>query len=243
MKASQIALLAGLAMLMLAGASLAQMQLTITDGRESENLAAQGWTQVEEGLWERVALDGRKEKFVSGAAGMEKVLPSLREQLGSLMEAYLAQPTPANKRALDQQSQLVTAVEANVRGARGQKPGAKATAAVCSRTFSYSADTFFHHCVDVASASASYSTNNPTACPQQCTVYAYAYVSGYCGGIQNQNSDSCTLTGTNVSCYAWVDNYSGNNCYHYAFASIHCPQLNNLYLSQSDSASTCVCSC
>ncbi len=243
MKASKIFLLAGLAMLMLAGASLAQMQLTVTDGRETEDLAAQGWTQVEEGLWERIALDGRKEKFVSGVAGLEKVLPSLREQLASLMDTYLTHPTAANKRALDQQSQLISAVEANVGSARGKNPGTKAAAAPCSRTYTYSADTSYHHCLDQAYASAGYSTSNPTACPQQCTVYSYAYVSKYCGGVQTQDSQSCTQTGTNVSCSSFVENYAGTNCYHYAYASIHCPQLNNLYLSQSDFATTCVCSC
>jgi hypothetical protein len=244
MKAAKITLLAGLAMLMLVGASLAQMELTITDGREGEDLAAQGWTQVEEGLWERTALDGRKEKFVSGIAGLEKVLPSLREQLGSLMDAYLNHPTAANKRALDQQSQLISAVESNIGSARGKNPaGVKAAATACTRTFTYGANTSYHHCLDVAASNASYSTSNPTACPQQCTVYSYAYVSKYCGGVQTQDSQSCTQTGTNVSCSSFVENYAGTNCYHYAYASIHCPLLNNLYLSQSDFATTCVCSC
>lgn len=246
MRISRVATIAALTLLGLAGASGAQTQLTITDGHEREDLTAQGWTQVAEGLWQRTSLDGRRqETFVSGAAGLEKVLPSLREQLQGRMDTYLNHPTTANKRALDEQSQLIDAVETNLRTARGKgaSPSQKAAAA-CTRTYGYAADVRIFHCYDIGDASASYSTSNATACPEECTVHTYAYVSGHCSGVLHESSDTCDQTGTNVSCYSYTDQvYGGTSCYQYAYASVHCPQLNNLYLTQSDYATTCVCSC
>lgn len=247
MKTLRITALVALVLMGLAGVSGAQTtRLTLTDGHEAADLAAQGWTEVAEGLWQRGSMDGRKETFVTSAAGLEKVLPVLREQEARLMETFLAKPTRANRKALDAQTQLVAAVEANLIAARAKKPAAKAdeeAAAACTRNFSYGADVRSFHCYDVADASASYSTSNPTACPEQCTVHAYSYISTTCGGTLMENTDSCTQTGTNVSCSTWADGYFSAPCYDYAFASIHCPQLNNLYLSQSDYTTGCFCGC
>jgi hypothetical protein len=237
-----------IALLASSGASAEQTRLTIADGQESAGLAAQGWLQVDEGIWQRTAAKGGKETYVSGAAGLAKVLPSLRDEQRRLQEAFWTDPSEANKRALDGQVQLVAAVEANLlAGAISGKGGLQNTAAAttaCTRTYTYSADVFSGHCTDQAYAAASYSTSNPTACPQQCTVHAYAYGSKQCGSaVPEVYSENCSLTGTNVSCSAWSYTQFGSTCYQYAFASIHCPQLNNLYLSQSDSGTTCLCGC
>jgi hypothetical protein len=219
----------------------AQTRLTITDGQEAASLKAQGWAAVSEGLWERTTLDGRKETFVSGAAGLENILPALRQQVEDAQQVFAHNPSPANKRALDARTQLVAAVEANLLSAAA----APAAAAPCTRTFTYGADVNHPgHCIDQAWANASYSTSNPTACPQQCTVQSYAYGSSQCGtNPPTVESDSCALTGTNVSCSSLAWAQFGTTCYEYASASIHCPQLNNLYLSQTDSDTFCLCGC
>ena len=239
-----------MALLGFAGISNAQTRLTITDGREVEDLMAQGWKQIEEGLWQRKSPEGRTETFVTGAEGLEKALPILRQQEMRLMEAFLAKPNERNKHALDEQSQLVDAVEANVQAARartgrtkGLAPTEPALAAACTRNFSYGADVRSFHCIDVADSSASYSTSNPTACPEQCTVHTYSYISSTCGGTLYEDTQTCTQTGTNVSCSSWAQGSYAGPCYDYAYASIHCPQLNNLYLSQTDYWTTCPTYC
>ncbi|MEP7008827.1 MAG: hypothetical protein ABJC13_00740 [Acidobacteriota bacterium] len=94
MKFWKIASLAGLLCLSSSVCSFAgDFSLTVTDGSVSKDLAAQGWTEVSTGLWERLAVDGKKETYVSGAAGLENVLPSLRDQESKLMEDFLANPT------------------------------------------------------------------------------------------------------------------------------------------------------
>ncbi len=130
------------------------------------------------------------------------------------MEAFLAQPSEASKRALDEQSQLVNAVEANLVTARlkAAAPG-PAPVAACTRTVSYGADVRFFHCLDVAEASASYSTSNAVAWPEQCTVHSYSYVSNTCGGVLNALTDTRTQTGTNVSCHTWVQGDNKVGCY------------------------------
>ncbi|HEX6898753.1 MAG TPA: hypothetical protein VF789_03525 [Thermoanaerobaculia bacterium] len=250
MKIQKLAVVAAVVLIGLAGVSSAQTRLTVTDGREAEDLKAQGWKQVEKGLWQRTSPDGRKETFVSGTEGLEKALPLLRQQEARLMEAFLAKPTEANKRALDQQSQLVDAVAANLRSSQARASQTKTLVypvdpepveggGGCTRTFSYGADVRSFHCIDVADSSASYSTNNPTVCPEQCTVYTYSYISSTCGGTLYEDIKTCSKTGTNVSCSSWAQGSFAAPCYDYAFASIHCPQLNNLYLSQSDYTTSC----
>lgn len=231
------------ALLGLTAASDAQTRLTITTGQEAASLKAQGWAAVSEGLWERTTLDGRKETFVSGAAGLENILPALRQQVEDAQQVFADNPSAANKRALDARTQLVAAVEANLLSAiTSGKPAA--AAAACTRTFTYGADVNHPgHCVNQAWAGASYSTSNATACPEQCTVQTYAYATSQCGGTPSVESDSCALTGTSVSCGSLAWSGPGSSCYQYASASIHCPQLNNLYLSQTDSDSICSCSC
>lgn len=240
----KITLLVAAALLVLAGTSEAQTRLTITAGNEAASLKAQGWAAVADGLWQRTTLDGRKETFVSSAAGLENVLPALRQQQSDLADVFLQDPSEANKRALDAQAQLVAAVEANLRSAALDGELSE-KAAACTRTFSYGADvSYFGHCVDSADATASYSTSNPTACPEQCTVQTYAYTSYKCGSNPaTVDSDSCAQTGTNVSCASSAWAFIGSQCYQYASASIHCPQLNNLYLSQTDYATACTCTC
>lgn len=242
----RITLLAAAALLSLAAASAAQTRLTITTGREAASLKAGGWEAVSEGLWQRTTLDGRKETFVSGAAGLESVLPALRQQAEDARQAFADAPSLSNKRVLDARTQLVAAVEANLLSAAASASAeTEAAAAACTRTFSYGADVVHPgRCINSASSHASYSTSDATACPEQCTVQTYAYATSQCGSNPpSVESDNCAQTGTNVSCFSLAWSYSGSSCYQYASASIHCPQLNNLYLSQTDNDSICLCSC
>ena len=74
-------------------------------------------------------------------------------------------------------------------------------------------------------------------------AYAYSSLIDCFEGTPYSENQSCTLTGTNVSCSAYASGGFGNSCYFYGFASIHCPALNNLFLSQSANQTTCQCTC
>ena len=232
----------------LAGNADAQTKITVTDGDEAAAFnPAEGWSQTNPGVWERHTKDGRIETFVSSAEGLSSVLPRLRDKEKQLLAAYLTNATEANKRALDAQADLVQAVAANVASATSREKSAGPAAAVaCTRTYGYTASIGQFHCIHASRASASYSVSDAVSCPEQCTVHAYSYAQttsvGACG-TPTVNSDSCDQTGTNVSCTTYADTVYGNACYHYAFASVHCPQLSNLFLSVSDSSTACVCPC
>lgn len=239
---------------LLASSPLAALSFTVTDGDESASLVSQGWSETSPGLWERETLEGQKETFVSSAEGLRSILPRLKEEAQKRFADYLAKPSAENQRAYDEQKALLDSVVANLQAPaappgkaknRLQSQGSAAVAAACTRTYDYWVSLGGTHCTDQANAYASYSTSNPTACPQQCTVHAYSYHSGTpCpSGSPYTQSDSCALTGTNVTCL--TETYGGfaKNCYFYAFASIHCPALNNLFLSQSGTNSVCRCTC
>jgi hypothetical protein len=248
---SGLSLLALLALLAV-NAPLGAITLSVTDGDESASLLSQGWTETSPGLWERFNLEGQKETFVSSAEGMRAVLPTLKEQAKQRFEAYLAKPTAANQRAYDEHKALVDSVVANLQSPassrkRLEQGSDQALAPACTRTFSYGTLINTFHCVDQSYASASYSVSNATSCPEQCTVHAYSYGSlTECGVGPYTDSQSCTQTGTNVSCSTYASGTFGTfgtSCYYYAFASVHCPALNNLFLSQSSNSPACTCNC
>lgn len=214
--------------------------------------AAQSWTTEGAGLWQRPSADGKGiETYATGIEGLEQALVQLKDRLSLLVDAYLAKPTDKRRELLDNHMALVREVEADLAAKKlaaeedlfGGFEAAPQALAACQRTFSYGTSINRFHCLENTPANASYSTNNPTACPQLCTVHTYSYALTECGGVPvEEYSDSCSLTGTNVSCASNVVVYSaGDFCYLYSFASIHCPQLGGLYLYESDYKDTCLC--
>lgn len=227
----------------------AQTTLTVTDGLEASSLAGQGWNETAPGLWERAGFDGRMETYVTGKEGLRNVLPRLHDHMQKLFDAYLADPSSENKRALSAHQALIESVKANAGKPGGIENVSESLArpAACTRTFNYGVEFTFdlHYCNEEAKATASYSVSNAAVCPELCTVHAYSYAAQkWCLDTQVSTYDeSCTTTGTNVSCTTFAHGTPGSNCYRYAFASISCPQLNSLYLSQSDYRTSCQCTC
>lgn len=212
---------------------------------------SQGWETTTAGLWQRPSPEGDGvETYATGIDGLRGALVHLKARLSELVDAYLASPTEKRREILDNHMALVHEVEADLAAkekAAAENPFAgfesapQALAApACQRTFSYGTSINRFHCLENTPANASYSTNNPTACPEKCTVHAYSYASATCNDPV-EDSQSCTQTGTNVSCATNVVVYSAGSCYLYAFASIHCPALGGLYLYESDSKNTCLC--
>jgi hypothetical protein len=214
--------------------------------------AAQSWTTEGAGLWHRPSADGKGiETYATGIEGLEQALVQLKDRLSLLVDAYLAKPTDKRRELLDNHMALVREVEADLAAKRaaveadllGGFEAAPQALAACQRTFSYGTSINRRYCLENTPANASYSTDNPTACPEQCTVHTYSYAVTEClGHINEEYSHSCSQTGTNVSCYSNVIVQSeGDFCYLYSFASIHCPQLGGLYLYESDYKNTCLC--
>ncbi len=213
--------------------------------------ASEGWKAVANGVWQRPA-PGGIETYATGVEGLRYALGQLQKQLVPLVDGFLASPSEKRKEILDNHLALVREVEADLaakeKAAVGNSvaapfdPNQAAAAAACTRTFSYGATTGSSHCWKQANANAAYSTSNPTACPEQCTVHSYAYAQSSCSDPM-ETSDSCTLTGTSVSCSSWAGVIAAGTCYFYGFGSVHCPALGGLYLYQTTSDSTCLSWC
>ena len=212
--------------------------------------AKEGWKAVADGVWQRPAAGG-VETYATGVEGLRYALRQLQEQLVPLVDGFLASPSEKRKEILDNHLALVREVEADLAAKEkaaienpdaGLLEDALAAAPACTRSFSYGATTGSFHCIKQSSASASYSTSNPTACPELCTVHSYAYAKSTCND-PIEESDTCTLTGTNVSCSSWAGVYAAGSCYFYAFGSVHCPALGGLYLYQTTSDPNCLSWC
>lgn len=205
--------------------------------------ASEGWQPVADGVWQRPA-PGGIETYATGVEGLRYALGQLQQQLVPLVDRFLANPSERSKEILDNHLALVREVEADLAAKEKAAIGNpdKAAAPACTRSFSYGANTASFHCLKQANASASYSTSNPTACPELCTVHSYAYAKASCFEPQ-EFSDSCTLTGTNVSCSSRAEVFAAGTCYFYGFGSVHCPALNGLFLYQTISDPTCLSWC
>jgi hypothetical protein len=213
--------------------------------------ASEGWKAVANGVWQRPA-PGGVETYATGVQGLRYALDQLQKQLVPLVDGFLASPSDKRKEILDNHLALVREVEedlaAKEKGAAGKPEDVPfdsanaAAAASCTRSFTYGANTGSFHCLKQATANAAYSTSNPTACPELCTVHSYAYAQSSCSDPM-EVSDSCTLTGTSVSCSSWASVYAAGTCYFYGFGSVHCPALGGLYLYQTTSDSTCLSWC
>lgn len=228
------------ALLALPGSLSAGIRAESEDGISFETLRdpASGWHPVAKGVWKRLAPDGRTETYAEGRAGLAHMLPTLRAHLAELVEAYLAQPDGERQDALAEYSRFIEKIEAAVASKDPSDRPGSLTKTNCQYTFSYGADAFPTQCTNNASANASYSVTG-TGCAS-CDVYAYAYVQRTCRGTTTTRSQSCSDSGTNVSCSASASlTGAANNCYGYGFSSIYCAALNNLYLSTSDTDTSC----
>lgn len=212
------------------------------DGFDLEALRSprgEGWLPVAKGAWTRPALDGRTETFVQGADGLAYVLPTLRTHLAELAKAYIAWPDSERRDALEEYTRFLKKIEAAVaRGGSGSPRASLEKTTNCQYNFSYGADAFPTQCTNNATANASYTASSGTCA--SCDVYASAYVERTCRTVTTTRSQTCSDSGTSVSCAANASlNGAANSCYAYAFASIYCAALNNLYLSTSDTSASC----
>jgi hypothetical protein len=199
-----------------------------------------GWQPVAKGVWRRSTPDGRTETYTQGREGLAFVLPTLRTHLAELVEAFLEQPDSERYDAMGEYSRFIEKVEKAVGGAAPGRQGAS-TKTSCQYSFNYGADAFpSMACRNNATANASYSATSSGERCAKCDVYAYAYVERTCSGTTTSQSQSCTDSGNPASCAASASlNTAASSCFAYAFASIFCADLNNLYLSTFDTDTGC----
>lgn len=191
------------------------------------------WLPIAEGVWQRTYEDGRVSTRIEGRAGLAWALPSLRQELEMLSREFLDRPNGDLAAKLDRHLAVIEDIEAVVAGGAHKVTGA---AASCSRTFSVAADAFPYQCGARGTASAAYSTN----CTEQCTVYARALAQRTCNNVTYQDSSYCSDTGTNVSCSVTATKTGPlNSCFSEGYAYIYCPALNNLFIDEYDSNTSC----
>lgn len=214
----------------------AAQQVEVKVNASDLDLKAAGWTQVEDGEWERFDLDGFVQRFAVGPAAARVALDDYRAGLPGLVEAYMDKPTPELGEAL---SKLLGSIEAVERAVVGALESPFQTKEACNITVSVSADAYGTGCGAAGDADVSYSNS----CRQLCYINSYAYAQAQgCTGPLNSSTDACSDDGVNISCGSFTSENGAKNCSSYASSSIYCDTLGStspFYLSASDSNSTC----
>jgi hypothetical protein len=229
-----------LALLALPGALAAEIRSESSFDLESlRTPAGEGWLPVAKGVWQRPAVNGRTETYAQGRDGLAHVLPTLRAQLAELAKVYVAWPDDENRNALEEFTRFLEKIEAAIADeSRPAGPRGALTKTNCQYNFSYGADAFPTQCTNNATANASYSATGDNC--ESCEVNAFAYVERTCRSVTTTRSQSCFDSGTNVSCTANASlNGAANSCFGQGFASIFCSALNSLFLSTSDTSTSC----
>lgn len=209
----------------------------------------EGWTQADDGLWQRIDDAGHFQTLAVGPGAPELALADLRASLPALVDAYLSDPTEELGVAIDRMLDHIAALEEKVaqQAAAGelglrslQPPDPKVPVLpACDITVSVGADAYPTNCGAGGDASVSYQNS----CNQVCLINSYAYAQARtCAGQLLSSSDSCSDQGVNISCSSATGEAGVNDCYSYASAYIYCDVLGSVwdyYLTTNDSNSSC----
>ena len=204
--------------------------LAAQDGREQSPgsllaapSAADGWSPIADGVWERTDASGNVETRASGKAGLAWDLQKQRAELEALVSEYLAKPDPELKKLLDIQLQINRDLENSVKNWTAQvAPGLVSPA--CAINWQASAGPI--SCGNKGSADVSYFGSSEEDCFGSCYIYAYAFTTRGCGGKYTNVVDHCSDTGINIACSAQsVQTGCYTSCWSKGKAKIICPDF------------------
>ena len=230
--------------LMLAGGSrLLAADLKNEASGLKAKMAAEGWKQVSEGVFERERGEGKVEHLGYGLEGLSWTIGKLTQQLERLMREYERYPSEDLARIIDDLSVDIANAKRELRSMPdGISVMAEAvTGPSCSNIcYGASADAFYLTSVQGVKAVADAKFNS--SCGYSGTTSAYAYARATLNGTTNTVSQSDPDSGTNITSTATATanggSVSGIPCYSEASASAASSALGISY-STSDTNSSC----
>ena len=206
-------------------------------------MAAAGWTQIAEGVFERERGEGKVEHLGYGREGLVWTIGKLTRQLEGLMREYENYPSEDLPRIIDDLSVDIAKAKRELRSTpKGMSVMTEAvTGASCSSIcYSATADAFPLTAVQGVKAVAEAKFNS--ACGYSGTTSAYAYARATLSGTTNTVSQSDPDSGTNITSNATATanggSVSGIPCYSEASASAASTALGISY-STSDTNNAC----
>jgi hypothetical protein len=213
-------------------------------GRSNDPIAQMerdGWRIVQDGVLQRNRGANQIETYVFGVPGFNWKLQDLQNQLRNLRAAFLADPTPELRKAMQNHRleiantlKLIALAQAD-ENAGGVTPPGKVS---CSISFTYNASATALSSPQGVTASASASFNG--TCGFTGEVYAYSYSTAVVSG----GSTTSTLTdgprsGANVSASSFTSQAGGPTCTSYAYASMTSSSLSPSSYTISATNSSC----
>jgi hypothetical protein len=234
-----VCLLLCLSLVVSAYPSLAQDKGSSND--QIVQLQREGWRIVQDGVLQRDRGANQVETYVFGAPGFVWKLQDLQNQLRNLRAAFLADPTPELRKAIQNHRQeiantqkLIALAQAD-ENAGGVPPLGKVS---CSINFTYNASAAGLTTAQgvTGSASATFTGN----CGFTGEVYAYSYSTAVVsGGSTTQTLTDGPRSGASVSASAYTSQTGAPTCTSYGYASMTSSGLSPSSYTISATNSSC----
>jgi hypothetical protein len=175
-------------------------------------MVAEGWTAIEEGVFERHRGANKVEHLGYGKEGLAWTIGELNRQLAEMRQEYQGYPSEDLAKIIDQLSIKIGNAKRELRNMAGMSSlTAGLAGASCSICYSATADAYPLTTVQGVGAIADAAFNS--SCGYSGDTYAYAYARATLNGTTTTHSQSDPHTGTSVTSHAAATvNGGGTDC-------------------------------
>ena len=200
-----------------------------------DQLLADGWEIVNQGVLQKRHDDGRLETWGYGVEGRQWHVQQLEQELGQMLVDFELAPSAELEKAIAVHRELLGHSREQVeleltRGPERPTTGVRAMEKLgCTVSYSWNASASPNA---VASANAAWSHS----CGEQASTYAYAYAKKVLSGVTTQKSQTDPSgPGSNISSVASASVSGGaNTCYSYARAYVDPPESSFYEITDED---------
>jgi len=190
-------------------------------GQGAREIGSGAWKRVVSGVWTRQAEDGATETYAIGAHGMKWALVSLQRELAKLMDVYQREPTAERWQQIEGLLGSIRKMEGATRQEAQDSPEIQQKAAAPApppcNSYSLHATAYSLSNGVAANADAAW-CQNPG---RSADIYTRAYAQVTSGGVKTEQTQTCSHSGTNVSCVVAASVPGSGYCTSEAYSSIY----------------------
>lgn len=197
-------------------------------------MIADGWKPVANGVLKRNTGSGQVETFALGVEGFTYAYEELRNQYGFLLSEYRKHPDPKIKQALSDVKKTMDRTQKDIQTLQTSTLAAP-PAAGCDFSYGAHANAYATTTVQGVQADASAYFNNN--CGYSGDTYAYAYARATTGTVTTTKTQTDPKTGANISSSVTAAVTGNLDCYSYATARASSVDLGISYSTASENFS------
>jgi len=194
-------------------------------------LAAEGWTQVSESVFERQRTETQVERLAYGREGLVWTISELKGRLKSLQEEQQSHPSADLAKLIDGLTARIEnareELRATMEGTSSMSSMTEASTVGCSRCYSATVDSYPLTSTQGVGAVADASFSS--GCGNSGNTYAFAYARATLNGTTTTKTQEDPRSGANATSHAAASVNGSADCYSEAYASTESSALGISY--------------